>query len=398
MYDKEIRDKFNRIAAHLDEKSRRLWCANEALAVGWGGVTLVAKSTGVSRTTITTGIQELTGSKAVPEDRIRRGGGGRKKTQENPALLDALEVLVEPISRGDPESHLRWVSKSSRKLARTLQRQGYPISHTNVASLLNELDYSLQANKKRDEGAKANPDRDAQFTYIHQKIQRFQQQQQPVLSVDAKKKETVGNYKNPGREYRPQGQPREVKAYDFPGESGKVAPYGIYDVTANTGWVNVGVSHDTAELAVNSLRLWWDDIGKHSYPHARKMLLPADGGGSNGYRVRLWKYELQQLVNERGREIHICHYPPGTSKWNKIEHRMFSFISKNWQGHPLVDHVTIISLLCHTTTEEGLTITARLDNNIYNTGKKVSDEEWALINIDNYVFHGEWNYKIRPQK
>lgn len=267
-----------------------------------------------------------------------------------------------------------------------------------MASLIKQLDYSLQANKKRDEGAKEHPDRDAQFKYIARKTKCFQYQHQPVLSIDTKKKENVGNYKNPGREYRKKGRPREVKAYDFRGKLGKAAPYGSYDVTYNTGWVNVGISHDTAEFAVNSLRLWWDDMGQADYPQARKMLLTADCGGSNGYRVRLWKYELQRLANELRQVIHVSHYPPGTSKWNKIEHRMFSVISQNWQGQPLIDHDTIIALLYHTTTEEGLEITARLDTNVYEIGKKVSDEEFALVNIYRYAFHGEWNYKISPQK
>ncbi len=306
--------------------------------------------------------------------------------------------MIEPFTRGDPESPLRWVAKSSRKLARALQRQGHQISHTSVASLIQQLDYSLQANKKRDEGAKEHPDRDAQFQDIARKTRWFQQQHQPVLSIDTKKKENVGNYKNPGREYRKKGQPREVKAYDFVGELGKVAPYGISDVTYNTGWVNVGISHDTAEFAVNSIRLWWDDMGTVVYPQARKMLLTADCGGSNGYRVRLWKYELQKLANELRMVIHVSHYPPGTSQWNKIEHRMFRVISQNWQGQPLLDHETILSLLCHTATEEGLEIMARLDTNVYEIGKKISDEDFAQRNIYRYAFHGEWNYKISPQK
>jgi len=312
--------------------------------------------------------------------------------------LSDLETLIEPITRGDPESPLRWVGKSSRKLARALRQQGHQISHKSVSTLLKQLDYSLQANKKCDEGAKENPDRDAQFKFINKKTKNFQQRHQPVLSVDTKKKENVGNYKNPGREYRKKGQPREVKAYDFIGKLGKVAPYGVYDVTYNKGWVNVGISHDTAEFAVNSIRLWWVEIGKRDYPHAQKIFLTADCGGSNGYRVRLWKIELQKLANELGLEIHVSHYPPGTSKWNKIEHRMFSFISKNWRGQPLTDYVTIISLLCHTSTDEGLEVTARLDKNVYAKGKKVSDAELSRVNIYRYSFHGDWNYKISPQK
>ena len=278
-----------------------------------------------------------------------------------------------------------------------LNRQGYSVSRNIVASLLHDAEYSLQANKKRDEGAKDHPDREAQFTDIARKTVRFQAQGQPVISVDTKKKEHVGNYKNPGREYRQQGYPRDVKAYDLVGELGNVIPYGIYDVTFNKGWVNVGISHDTAEFAVHSIRTWWYELGCRDYPGAYKMLLTADCGGSNGYRVRLWKVMLQALANELRQQIHVSHYPPGTSKWNKIEHRMFNWITQNWQGQPLTDYETILSLICHAGTEEGLEIHAQLDEAMYPTGRKISDAVFQQLNIYHYAFHGEWNYKISPQ-
>jgi hypothetical protein len=321
----------------------------------------------------------------------------KKIVERDPALVDALHDLIEPLTRGDPESPLRWISKSGRKLAKVLTRQGHPICHVTLARVLHDEHYSLQANRKRDEGAKDHPDRDAQFRYIARKIVAFQQQEQPVISVDTKKKENIGNYKNPGREYRLQGHPRDVKAYDFVGELGKAAPYGIYDVTFNKGWVSVGISHDTAEFAVKSIRTWWWQMGCHDYPRARKLLMTADCGGSNGYRVRLWKWELQRFANELRLPLHICHYPPGTSKWNKIEHRMFRAISANWQGQPLRDHETILEFIRHTGTEEGLEIQAQLDPATYATGRKISDAAMKELNSYRYAFHGEWNYKISPQ-
>lgn len=321
-----------------------------------------------------------------------------KKTTQDTSLQHDLEVLVEPFTRGDPESSLRWIGKSTRTRAQALNHQGHEVSRGLVASLLREMDYSLQANKKRDEGAKDSPDRNAQFRYIEKKMNAFQRQRQPVLSVDGKKKENVGNDKNAGREYRKKGTPREVNVYDFKGELGKVAPYGVYDVTNNRGWVSVGISHDTAEFAVNAIRTWWNEMGHELYPAARKILLTADCGGSNGYRVRLWKTSLQTLANELGKVIHVSHYPPGTSKWNKIEHRMFSFISQNWRGQPLTDYATIVSLICHTTTSHGLTIKAKLDETVYEKGIKVADEKLNLVNIYKYTFHGDWNYRISPQK
>lgn len=399
MPSKEIQEKFSRIASHLDEKVKRLWCANEALSLGWGGVTTLAKATGVSRTAITEGIKEITGEKKVSKEGIRRKGGGRKKTSEkDKRIKEELESLVEPMTRGDPESPLRWVCKSTRKLSKELTQKGYKISHSLVARLLKEMDYSLQANKKTREGTKKHADRNAQFHYINAKTKQFQKQNQPVISVDTKKKENVGNYKNKGREYCKKGRPIEVNVYDFKGKLGKAAPYGVYDITHNKGWVSVGISYDTAEFAVNSIRRWWYEMGEASYPNARKILITADCGGSNGYRVRLWKTELQKLANEIGKEIHVSHFPPGTSKWNKIEHMMFSFISQNWRGKPLTDHVTIVALIGNTTTDTGLEIKAMLDENIYEKGKKISDEEFELVNIYKYKFHGDWNYKIAPQK
>lgn len=321
-----------------------------------------------------------------------------KKTVHDTTLRHDLEALVDPLTRGDPESLLRWVGKSTRKLAKELNRQGHKVSHSSVADLLREMNYSLQANKKSCEGARENPDRDAQFKYIAKKTGTFQEQNQPVISVDTKKKENVGNYKNNGREYRKKRNPREVNVYDFIGESGKVSPYGIYDVTSDTGWVSLGISHDTAEFAVNSIRTWWVKVGIGLYPEARKILITADCGGSNGYRVRLWKTELQKLANEFRKTVHVSHYPPGTSKWNKIEHRMFSFISQNWRGQPLKDYTTIISLICHTTTDEGLEIRAELDESVYEKGIKISDDALKSVNLYKYKFHGDWNYKISPQK
>jgi hypothetical protein len=323
--------------------------------------------------------------------------GEKKITERDPDVIDALLDVIEPLTRGDPESPLRWLSKSTRKLANVLRQQGHSISYKTVAELLRDEDYRLQANRKRDEGAKDHPDRDAQFLYIARKSALFRAQQQPVISVDTKKKENVGNYKNPGQEYRKQGHPRDVKAYDFVGELGKVAPYGIYDVTFNKGWVSVGISHDTAEFAVNSIRTWWNCMGTYAYPRPRKMLVTADCGGSNGYRVRLWKWELQQFVNEVRFPIHVSHYPPGTSKWNKIEHRMFSAISANWRGQPFIDHETILEFIRHAGTEEGLEIQAQLDPSTYATGRKISDAAFNSLNLYRYTFHGEWNYKISPQ-
>lgn len=392
---KELKNRYERIVHHLDERSKRLWCANEAIGIGWGGVSFVSKATGVSRTTISAGIKEITDKKQKSENRVRRAGGGRKKKSEtNKQLVTDLDALIEPITRGDPESPLRWICKSTRKLAVELNKQGHQVSHSLVARILGELDYSLQSNKKTIEGSKDHPDRDAQFHFINDKVKKFQLKNQPVISVDTKKKENVGNYKNSGREYRKKKDPVKVGVYDFIGELGKAAPYGVFDITRNKGWVSVGLSHDTAEFAVHSIRNWWANMGQSEYPAAKELYITADGGGSNGYRVRLWKTELQKLANDLGLKIHVSHFPPGTSKWNKIEHRMFSFISQNWRGKPLIDYVTIVSLISNTKTDTGLEIKAILDENIYEKGRKISDEELAAVNIFKYKFHGEWNYKI----
>ena len=395
MTHEELQEKFKRIVSHLNEKSKRLWCANEAISLGRGGIKLVSTATGVSRTTIIAGMKEIKGEKEVRQDGIRRKGGGRKKkTDTDKTVMQDIEDIIGPVTSGDPESALRWVSKSTRNLAEELKRKGHEISHSSVAAILKEMDYSLQANKKTEEGEEDHPDRNDQFYYINRKINKFQNQGQPVISVDTKKKENVGNYRNNGREYCRKKKPTEVKVYDFIGALGKASPYGIYDITHDNGWVNVGISHDTAEFAVNSIRKWWYETGQTLYPAARKIYITADCGGSNGYRVRLWKTELQKLADEIGREIHVSHFPPGTSKWNKIEHRMFSFISQNWRGKPLTDYVTIISLISNTRTRKGLNIGSFLDKTFYEKGKKVSDKEFDNINIYRYKFHGEWNYKI----
>jgi len=398
----QIQQEFRDIAFSLDERRLRLWCAAKARAHdrqhGRGGIAVVTKATGISRPTIYAGLREIESPKKLAPERLRQPGGGRKKLIETaPDLLEALDRLVEPDSRGDPESPLRWTCKSTYQLAAELRQQGYSISHAQVGKLLARLGYSLQANKKSREGT-AHPDRDAQFAHIHKEVQHFHTQEQPVISVDTKKKENLGAYKNPGREYRPKKQPRLVNGHDFADkELGKVVPYGIYDLKHNQGWVSVGINNDTAEFAVNAIRTWLTQVGQPRYPQLRSLMITADCGGSNGYRSRLWKQELQQLANEFNLFISVCHYPPGTSKWNKIEHRMFSFISRNWKGQPLVDRQTVIELISHTKTKQGLEIMAVLDENTYHTGRKVSDKEMAALHIEKAEFHGEWNYMIKPQ-
>ena len=394
----ELQEKFRRIVSHLNEKSKRLRCADEAMSLGRGGVTLVSAATGVSRTTITEGMKEIKGEKDIRPDGIRRKGGGRKKkTEKDKTVRQDIENFIEPATLGDPGSSLRWVSKSTRNIADELKRKGHEISHSTVATVLKETDYSLQADKKTGEGSEDHPDRNTQFYYIKNKTEKFRNQSQPVISVDTKKKENVGNYRNNGREYCRKKNPTEVNVYDFKGVLGKASPYGIYDITHDKGWVNVGISYDTAEFAVNSIRKWWYEMGQVLYPSARKIYITADCGGSNGYRVRLWKTELQKLADEIGIEIHVSHFPPGTGKWNKIEHRMFGFISQNWRGKPLTDYVTIISLISNTKTRKGLKVGSYLDTTVYEKGKKVSDEEFDNISIHRYKFHGEWNYKISPK-
>ena len=391
--------KFDVLTRVLDERTRRLVAAAEASAIGHGGVTLVAQASGLSRGTIIRGIAELkTAPKPARGQRIRRKGAGRKRTVDQDVTLKRdLEALVEPVTRGHPETPLRWTCKSVRQLAAELQRMGHQTSHRMVAELLHQMDYSLQANRKTVEGS-SHPDRDAQFQHISHKIREFQADHQPVISVDTKKKELVGDFKNSGRELRPKGDPEKVPVPDFViPELGRAAPYGVYDVTQNAGWVSVGVDHDTAAFAAQSIRRWWESMGSEAYPQAAKLLITADSGGSNGARVRRWKLELQKLADETGLEISISHLPPGTSKWNKIEHRLFSLISQNWRGKPLVSHQVIVNLIAATTTKTRLRVRAEVDPGKYPKGVKVSDKEVASIRIERDQFHGEWNYAIFPR-
>jgi hypothetical protein len=395
-----LREKYQALAPLMNERSRRLWAAAEAQALGHGGQTLLAHITGMSRSTVYLGMQELghlAESLRPAVGRIRHPGGGRKLLiEKHPNLPVALEALVEPTSRGDPQSPLRWTCKSVRRLAEELTAQGYPIGRQKVADLLPDLGYSLQANRKTQEGA-AHPDRNAQFEYINAQVQVFQQRAQPVVSVDTKKKELVGKFKNGGREWRPQKQPIPVQVHDFPDPHlGKAIPYGVYDLTTNTGWISVGIDHDTAEFAVETLRRWWRQMGAPGYSTATDLLITADGGGSNGSRGRLWKVALQRLADELGLHITVCHFPPGTSKWNKIEHRMFSHITLNWRGKPLTSHEVIVNLIANTTTRQGLRLEVALDTNCYPTGIVVTDEEFAGVNLRRAHFHGEWNYTISP--
>jgi hypothetical protein len=404
--DKEIasiKDEFDDISYSLDERRIRLWCAAKAKTYNRihrrGGVTAVSKATTVSRPSIYLGMKELESGNKLDKKRVRKFGGGRKKiTEIYPEILEYLEYLIEPLTRGDPESALRWTCKSTYNIRDELISQGIKISHAKVGKLLSKLGYSLQSNSKSDEGGDS-PDRDEQFEFINEQIRFFQKQNCPVISVDTKKKENIGNYANKGKEYRKKGNPRRVNAYDFTDKIlGKVAPYGIYDLFKNKGFVNVGISHDTAEFAVNSVRSWWYEIGKKEYSEPAEILIIADCGGSNGYRVRLWKKELQKFADEIEVIINVCHFPPGTSKWNKIEHKMFCYISQTWRGKPLITRGTVISLIGSTKNKSGLQIIAKLDENSYETGKKVSDEEFESICIEKSDFHGEWNYKIKPRR
>jgi Rhodopirellula transposase DDE domain len=396
-----IRLKFHVMAPVLDERSRRLWAAAEALELTWGGVTHVAAATGLSRNTIASGMRELQRQLggAIPSKRIRREGGGRKCLEEtDPGLWDALDVLIDPVTRGDPESPLRWTCKSTRRLAEELCRRGHPIAARTVAALLIDMGYSLQANRKTREGGK-HPDRNAQFEYISVQVQRLQKRGLPVVSVDTKKKELVGDFKNAGQEWQPQGEPEEVRVHDFKDpELGKAIPYGVYDVTNNQGWVSVGIDHDTAHFAARTIGSWWKSMGSQRFPRARQLLITADGGGSNSYRSRLWKVALQALADEIDLKLWVCHFPPGTSKWNKIEHRLFSYITKNWRGKPMVSRQAIVNLIANTKTTTGLIVRAVLDTNQYETGIKVSDEELARVKITPAEFHGEWNYAISPHR
>jgi transposase len=394
--EQQIADKLSILLPHLNEKQRRLLLGAEAKALGWGGVSKVANASGISRVTIHKALAEIQSKSVIPE-RIRKSGGGRKDMVEyHPEILEKLEALVDPVTRGDPRSPLRWTCKSTRQLAQALGRKGYPISHVSVAELLHRLDYSLQANAKTLEVA-SHPDRDEQFGYINAHVKGFLRRHQPVISVDTKKKELVGQFKNGGREWQPKGQPEKVETYDFASpQMAKAIPYGIYDVDKNMGWVNVGTDHDTASFAVASIRRWWFGMGLEIYPQATELLICADGGGSNGYRVRLWKIELQGFARETGLKVTICHFPPGTSKWNKIEHRLFSHISMNWRGRPLVSHEVIVKLIGETTTSTGLEVKAQLDKRRYILKIKVTDEEMKSLKMKPHRFHGEWNYSISP--
>lgn len=397
-----IRIRFNKLAWTLDERMRRLFAATEASALGRGGITRVAQATGVSRRAIHAGLQELSDLKEPvenPPKRIRKEGAGRKSViQTDVGLLTALEKLVEPMTRGDPESPLRWTCKSLRTLAGELAANGHPVSYPVVGDLLQQLGYSLQANRKILEGAD-HPDRNAQFEFISEQTTQQLMAGNPVISVDTKKKELVGAFKNNGTTWCPEGKPEQVKVHDFVDkELGRANPYGIYDVGSNTGWVSVGTDHDTASFAVETIRRWWRTMGRQCYPAASELMITADGGGSNGSRVRLWKIELQRLADEIKIPIHVSHLPPGTSKWNKIEHRLFSYISMNWRGQPLVSHEVIVNLIAGTTTRKGLKVHAELDDSLYPAGIKVSDDEFKQIHLTRNTFHGEWNYRIDPGK
>lgn len=394
-----IEKKYNAVSYCLNERGRRLWAAAEAESYGRGGIALVSKATGLSNATIQKGLKELRDPTPHTEHRLRKKGGGRKKiTEKNKEILSVLDSLVDPTARGDPESHLKWTSKSVRNLSKELSNKGFQVSFRTTARLLKELDYSLQSNKKTKEGY-SHEDRDAQFQYINTSITELQGRGQPIISVDTKKKENIGEFKNNGREYSKKGNPIEVDSHDFPDKKlGKVVPYGIYDIGKNKGWVSVGISSDTAEFAVNTIRTWWSRMGRDVYSGAATdLLVTADCGGSNGYRVRLWKIELQKLSNESGLKIHVRHFPPGTSKWNKIEHRLFSYISKNWRGKPLISRETVVNLIGSTKTKTGLTVMAVLDKNEYEKGKKVTEKEMMALNIKGEAFHPEWNYTISPQ-
>ena len=391
-----IQQKFEALSPVLDERSRRLWVATEARVLGRGGIALVARATGVSRSTITRGIRELESGEVVDAGRVRRSGGGRRRKEDgDPTLVADLEGLVEPSVSGDPQSPLRWTSKSVRKLAEQLTTMGHEVSHTIVAELLHAAGYSLQGNRKAKEG-RSHPDRNAQFENINRRVKAHQRRRQPVISVDTKKKELVGDFKNSGREWRPEGLPERVRVHDFKiPELGKAIPYGVYDLTRNNGWVNVGINHDTAAFAVQSIRRWWQTMGRRAYPAATSLLITADGGGSNSSRNRLWKCELQKLADSTGLNINVCHFPPGTSKWNKIEHKMFSYITINWRGKPLTSLAVIVSLIAATSTCQGLRIRCELDERNYPKGVAVTDEELASVDLRRDSFHGDWNYSIR---
>ncbi len=398
---KVLREKYAALKGCFDEARLRLWAAVEARSLPRGGVAQVAKVTQLSRRTIHRGLVELKQKAsrrvALAPDRVRTPGAGRKKlTERDPDLVADLEALVEPTTRGHPQSALRWTCKSTTKLAAELNQSAHRVSQRSVCALLGELHYSLQSVRKTKEGSQ-NPDRDAQFKHLNQRVQAFQAAGQPVISVDTKKKELIGDFAQKGQEWQPQGQPQPVRVHDFvDAKLGKVAPYGVYDLTANQGWVSVGIDHDTAEFAVETIRRWWREMGHQIYPRAKRLLITADGGGSNSYRTRLWKLELQALADDLGLEISVCHFPPGTSKWNKIEHRMFCHITQNWRGRPLISRQAVVELIGNTTTRAGLKIRAALDTNTYAAGRKVTRDQMASLRLTADSFHGEWNYTICP--
>ena len=396
-----IRRKYRVVAPELDERRRRQWAAAEARDFGYGGVSVMARATGLARSTIHAGLRDLRQSRSQRvriAERIRRAGAGRRPlTTSDPALLTALLALIEPTTRGDPESPLRWTCKSTAQLADELTRQRHGVSPRTVATLLQDAGYSLQGNRKTREGT-SHPDRDAQFRYLASLITDCHQHGQPAISVDTKKKELVGDFKNGGREWRPRGQPLPVRVHDFlTAALGKAIPYGVYDLANNEGWVSVGIDHDTAEFAVNAIRLWWTRMGRYRFPRTRTLLITADGGGSNGPRSRLWKWALQQFADDFDLRLSVCHLPPGTSKWNKIEHRLFSFISQNWRGKPLISYQAIVNLIAATTTRTGLRVKAALDTRRYETALQVPDEVFARLRITPHAFHGDWNYTIAPR-
>ena len=393
----ELKRKFRSAWPHLDERTRRIMAGSEAVSLGYGGVALVRRACGLSRKAIAKGIRELQSGSRPLVGRVRRPGAGRKSiTQSDPRLVQTLEALIEDQTRGDPESALRWICKSTRAIARELGKQKHPVSHMKVAQLLHDLDYSLQSNRKTEESAD-HPDRDAQFRHINATVKHYLRQGIPVISVDTKKKELVGNYDNSGRQWLRAKQALKVQGHDFPSpEVPRAYPYGIYDIGRNAGFVNVGTDHDTGAFAVASIRGWWRFEGRCLYPEAKTILITADGGGSNGWRLRLWKLELQNFADQTGLCVSVCHFPPGTSKWNKIEHRLFSFISSNWRGQPLRDYETVVHLIARTSTAKGLKVTCRLDRRRYPTGREVSNAEMARVNLERNAFHGEWNYVIKP--
>lgn len=398
----KIRERYQAIESTLTERGRRLFVASEAIAFGYGGVAAASRATGMARSVIGAGMKEVRAieagtAPALPAHRSRRAGGGRKRaTDKDPTLLSDLKALVESTTRGDPESPLLWTARSQRNLVTALAERGHSTSMKMVSRLLKELGYSLQSNRKRLEGAQ-HPDRNAQFEHINETVRRQVEANEPAISVDTKKKELVGSFKNAGRELRAKGDPEDVRVHDFiDPEQGRATPYGVYDLQKNEGWVSVGISHDTAEFAVQTIRTWWTEMGAARYPDATSLVITADGGGSNGYRLRLWKLELQDLVDEIGLPITVCHLPPGTSKWNKIEHRLFSFITQNWRGKPLVSHQVIVNLIAATTTTTGLMVRSQIDERTYLKGRRVSDQQLAGVNLEPHEFHGEWNYTIRP--